>query len=159
LEVEIVPDSAPRVDIMSPAHDTTVAPNDTVSLAIVASDDHGLSSVALRAWRKTAKGEQLAPSQRALASNAQTSWSGETSLALGAIGLAPGDELHVVALGVDGSPWHQTAQSKELVLRVPGLSEQRNAARALADTTVARAQAAARAEKALAQKTQEASKA
>ena len=56
LQVDVIPDSAPRVEILSPGRDTIVTPGDRIPLSITASDDHALASVVLRTWRTSAAG-------------------------------------------------------------------------------------------------------
>src|SRR5690606_35980424 len=85
-------------------------------------------------------------------------WSGTPSLELAPRGLQPGDEMVVRVVATDNSPWKQSGASRELVLRVPSLSEQRERARALAESTVARISAAAKSERDLAQRTDEAAR-
>jgi hypothetical protein len=159
LEVEIVPDSAPHVEIIAPTRDSTVASTDSIVVSVLASDDHGLGTVQLRTWTKSAGKAAVSQPDQALADNPSTQWSGDALLDLSTLSLQAGDEVHVVATGVDESPWHQRGESRELVLRIPGLSEQRDNARALADTAVQRAQAAAAAERQLQQRTTEAARA
>src|SRR5262249_4486619 len=55
-ELEVVPDSAPKIEIVSPPHDTIVASGDHVQLSLAATDDHGLASIAVRSWRASTNG-------------------------------------------------------------------------------------------------------
>ena len=158
VEVDVVPDSAPRVDILAPAHDTVVLADATVPMRITASDDHGLEDVVLRTTRRLATGRMMPEVSQDLASPHTPDWSGSQPLELSPRALEPGDELHVVAEATDNSPWRQTASSRELVLRVPTLTEQRERARALADSTASQVSAAARSERDLAQRTGEAAR-
>ena len=159
IELDVVPDSAPRVDIASPTRDTVVDPGGRVAIALVASDDHGLGAVSLRSWRQSEEGRVSGEVTERLASGAGPQWSGTASLDVASRGLEPGDALHVVATASDQSPWSQGAESRELVLRVPSLSEQRAMARRTADSAVAVATALASAEKSLQQRTSEAARA
>ena len=52
LEIEVIPDSAPRIEILAPTTDTTVSAVDTIPLSFLATDDHGLATVLLRVWRQ-----------------------------------------------------------------------------------------------------------
>ena len=68
LEIEVVPDSAPKVEILSPGGDTTVTAGDTLSVSVMAVDDHGIVSrrdslVDCRRARRAA-GPARAPSRR-----------------------------------------------------------------------------------------------
>ncbi len=153
LEVDVVPDSVPTIEVQSPESDTVVLADARVSVQVAAADDHGLSAVVLRSWRQTVTGSAQPEIVQALGTPAGPQWSGGTELDLAARGLEPGDELHVRAEATDNSPWRQTASSREVVLRLPSLSEQRAMARALADSAASRAAAAAAAQGALAQET------
>ena len=159
LEIEVIPDSAPRIEILSPAVDTTVSPADTISLSFLATDDHGLSTVMLRVWRQPEGGTASPETTRPLLSQPMTQWTGDATLSLPALGVEAGEAVHIVATAVDGSPWRQNGSSRELVLRVPGMTEARANVRAAADSAVQRAQAAAAAQKALQQRTAEAARA
>jgi hypothetical protein len=159
LDIDVIADSAPTVAIVEPARDTVAGPTDRVALSLVASDDHGLSDVAIRSWRvrpggTTPTSELL---QHVLGAPAPR-WTGDALLDLSIRGLAPGDALHVIAEVTDDSPWQQHASSRELVLRIPSLGEQREIAREAADSTVALAAATAAAERQLAQRTEEAAR-
>ncbi len=158
LDIEVVPDSAPRVEILSPAADTVVLATDQISIRASAADDHGITSIALRSWRVVEGVRALPQVTQAVASPGEAEWGGEIPLSLAARELEPGDELHVIVTATDGSPWRQRAESRELVLRVPSLSERRELARTLADSTAARAGAAARAQRQLEQRTGDAAR-
>jgi hypothetical protein len=156
LEIEVVPDSAPTVEILSPGGDTTVTAGDSLNLSVMAIDDHGILHVAVRSWIVDGRGARRDLPEVKRSANNEGQWSGETPLRTDQ--LRPGDALHVVAAATDGSPWTQTGLSRELVIRLPTLSEQRDAIRDAADSTVARATATAAAQRQLQQRTQEASK-
>jgi hypothetical protein len=155
LEIEVVPDSAPHVEILSPGGDTTVTAGDSLSVSVMATDDHGIISVAIRSWIVDGRGQRQDLPERRHSVGNDGQWSGETPLRTDA--LRPGDALHVVAAATDGSPWKLTGVSRELIIKLPTLSEQRDAIRDAADSTVARASATASAQKQLQQRTQEAS--
>ncbi|MBC7791768.1 MAG: hypothetical protein H7Z74_17615 [Anaerolineae bacterium] len=156
LDIEVVPDSAPRVEMLAPPADTVVLATDQIDIRASAADDHGLAAIALRSWRVPEGGSALPEVSEAIAAPREPEWSGQVSLNLAERGLEPGDELHIVFAATDGSPWRQRAESRELVLRVPSLSERREMARTLADSAAARASAAARSQRQLEQRTGEA---
>ncbi|HET6680641.1 MAG TPA: hypothetical protein VFG84_05530 [Gemmatimonadaceae bacterium] len=158
LNVEMVPDSAPRIEILSPAGDTIVSAADTVTLSILATDDHGLADVSLRVWRVRADGRGEAERVLPVVAEATAQWAGAASVALPAFQLGAGDALHVVATASDASPWAQSGASEELVLQVPGLRSQREHVVAAADSAAQRAAAAAEAQKQLQQRTEEAAR-
>jgi hypothetical protein len=158
LELEVLADSVPRVEVVSPARDTVVLADARTTLQLIATDDHAVSTVAMRSWRRMASGSAMPEVAQSLASPDAAQWSESVELDLAPRGLEPGDELHVIIAATDNSPWRQTAESRELVLRVPTLTEQRDSARALADSTASRVAAAARAQRELAQRTSEAAR-
>ena len=157
LDVVVVADSAPRVLIANPTADTLLVADAEVPLAVQVSDDHGVASVALRIVR--AGSRDAAPMVRALAGAVGVNWAGATTIDIAALHLAPGDAVTVRAEAVDASPWAQRGVSREVVLRRATSEEQRNAARAIGDSAVKEALAAAKDQKALAQKTDEAARA
>ncbi len=153
LDLDVVPDSAPRVEILAPEQDTVPLTAALVELRAAATDDHGLSSVVLRTQRRLANGKVMPEITQDLASPRGPQWEGAQTLDLSSRGLEPGDVVRLVVAATDNSPWRQTAESRELILRMPSLSEQRERARALADSTVARLSAAAKSERDLAERT------
>ncbi len=157
LDVTVVPDSAPRVDILAPMADTLDAAFDTVSVQGAAADDHGLRLIELNLWRGGALGRRT-ESTRRLAADQGPAWGGTVLIDLAGQHLPPGDALHVTLSAVDNSPWAQRGTSRELVLRVPGLDERREMARAAADSTVAAVQRAATAEQSLQERTSQAAR-
>jgi len=157
LEIEVVPDSAPAVDLIAPATDTVVATVDRIGLQVTATDDHGLGSVELVATRHVA-GRKESPVAQRLAQDQGTLWNGTPTIDLSAFELKAGDALRLVIVATDNSPWQQRGASRELVLRVPTMEERRSLARDAADSTADEARRAAQAQKALEQRTDEASR-
>ena len=157
LDVVVVADSAPRISITEPSADTLLVSGEPVQLAMLATDDHGIASIALRILRTGVR--EAAPISQAVAGSSGTSWAGTAAVDIGALHLAPGDAVTVHVEAVDASPWAQRGVSREIVLRRATSEEQRTAARALGDSAVKEALAAARDQKALAQKTDEAARA
>ncbi len=159
LELTVLADSSPRVEILAPRTDTIVAAGDRIELRAEASDDHGIGSIVLRTWRRQGSGQTMPEVTQALTAPAEPRWLGSVPLDLAPRGLEPGDELHVVLVATDDSPWRQRAESRELVLRVPTLAERREMARALADSTASRAAAAAKSQRQLERRTEDAARA
>ncbi len=159
LELTVLADSSPRVDILTPRTDTIVAAGDRIELRAEASDDHGIGSIVLRTWRRQGSGQTLPEVTQAITTPAEPRWLGTVPLDLAPRGLEPGDELHVVLVATDDSPWRQRAESRELILRVPTLAERREMARALADSTASRAAAAAKSQRQLERRTEDAARA
>ncbi|MDB4917257.1 MAG: hypothetical protein JWM95_4901 [Gemmatimonadetes bacterium] len=156
LEIDVVADSAPHVIIAEPAGDTLLVSSGSVDLGLRVSDDHGVASVGLRIMRVGVR--DAAPIAQPVATAVGTNWAGGATVDIGALHLAPGDAVSVRADAVDGSPWAQRGVSRELVLRRATTEEQRAAARAMGDSAVKEALAAASAQKSLAQRTDEAAR-
>ncbi len=156
LELEVLPDSTPTVEILAPGRDTLVAEGDSISVAILAADDHALADVALRVSTVGASGDEGEMNVRQLFAQRSEQWAGETMLSTR--GVSPGTTLRLVAAATDASPWRQTALSREVLVRVPTLSEMREAARAIADSTVAKANSTTNAQKALEKRTADAAR-
>jgi hypothetical protein len=164
IELQVVPDSAPRVQLIAPATDTAVAAGDRVVLRVSASDDHGLALIALHARRRAAgaraaAGERPGPPgiQRIPAPQVPL-WDGAVTVDLAAWGLEPGDALALRIVATDNSPWGQTGASRELVLKVPTMEERRTLARSAGDSAVREARSAAEAQRNLARRTEEAAR-
>lgn len=159
LPFTVIPDMGPAVSIVAPVTDTAIGPTGSVPVIVEASDDHGVGHVQLQVWREAASGTGTVTRERIdVASPASPLFEGGTTITLDGRALEPGDKLHVTALATDDSPWRQQAQSAEVILRVPTLTEQRAIARALADSLAARAQQLAQQERRLQQNTNDASR-
>jgi hypothetical protein len=143
LELEVVPDSAPRADIIQPTGDTAVAGQDRVALRLAASDDHGIASIELLSWRESALGERQPTVSQRITMQPSTVWSDVAELDLAPRDLRPGDALHVKVVAHDNSPWGQRGESRELLIKIPTMEERRSLARDAADSAVRAAQSAA----------------
>jgi hypothetical protein len=174
IELEVIPDSVPRPEILTPLRDTLVSPNDHVTLRLSAVDDHGLASVDIASWRTNperergdavtaaagrrdgsdAGGESRATNRIATAPGSV--WGTTVDLDVAQRGLEAGDVLHIKLIAVDNSPWSQRGESRELLVRVATAEQQRELARTAGDSAVAAAQATVAAQKALERRTAEA---
>jgi hypothetical protein len=158
LDVTVLPDSAPTVTITAPQADSTVDGLAEVAVRVRAADDYGLARVALRVVVERAGGGRERAVVSSLAGESGVAWEGAVQVRPQALALAPGDRVRVQAVAVDASPWAQAGASRELVLRVPGASELRAAARRAADSAVAGATGAAAAARSLAERTGDAAR-
>jgi hypothetical protein len=158
LEIDVIPDSVPRVELVSPATDTLVATTDHVPLQITATDDHGIASLELHTAREVAGGKREPVVAQRLAAAQGTVWNGTPTVDLGSRDLKAGDALRVQIVAIDNSPWAQHGVSRELVLRIPTMEERRSLARSAADSTASEARQTAAAQKSLEQRTDEASR-
>ncbi|HMA25592.1 MAG TPA: Ig-like domain-containing protein, partial [Gemmatimonadaceae bacterium] len=158
LELEVVADSAPHVELVSPATDTIVAGDDRITLRATASDDHGIARVEIVSWKQGSTGIAQTPSAQRVADDFTTVWDGSVVLDLAPRGLRPGDALHVRIVATDNSPWAQRGESRELLLKIPTMEERRAIARASMDSAVSQVRSAAQAEKSLQQRTSDATR-
>ncbi|HET9454954.1 MAG TPA: hypothetical protein VFO66_11780 [Gemmatimonadaceae bacterium] len=158
LEIEVMPDSVPRVELVSPATDTIIATTDRMPLAVTATDDYGFASIELHTTRQPAGRRKEAPAAQRIAGAQGAIWNGTPSVDLSTRGLEPGDALAITIVAVDNSPWAQSGVSRELVVRMPTMEERRSLAREAADSAANEAVSAAAAQKSLEQRTDEASR-
>jgi hypothetical protein len=158
LELEVVPDSAPHVELVSPALDTIVAGDDKITLRATVTDDHGISQIELVSWKQLNAGMSGTPDVRRLSDATTTVWDGSAVLDLAPRRLQPGDAMHVKIVATDNSPWAQKGESRELLLKIPTMEERRAIARASLDSAVSQAKSTAAAEKSLEQRTSEAAR-
>ena len=158
IEIEIIPDSTPRVDLVSPATDTVIASTDRVGLEVTASDDHGLAAVELHSVRVPAGGRPEPAIAQRLSGVEGAVWNGTPTVDIASRDLEPGDALRLQVVAIDNSPWAQRGVSRELVLRVPTMEERRSLARSAADSAASEARATAAAQKSLEQRTDEAAR-
>jgi Domain of unknown function (DUF4175)/Bacterial Ig domain len=158
LELEVVADSAPHVELVSPVTDTIVTGDDRITLRATASDDHGIARMELVTWKQGSTGASQAPVASLMADSASTVWDGSAVLDLAPRGLLPGDALHVKIVATDNSPWAQRGESRELLLKIPTMEERRSIARASMDSAVSQVRSAAQAEKSLQQRTSDAAR-
>ncbi len=158
LELEVLPDSVPQVEILAPGRDTLVGAGDKVAVSAVAVDDRALAEVTLLVERRV-RGQAAPAVATRLARAPGAQWSGSAVVDLASLGVQPGDIVRVVVTATDASPWKQEGRSRDLVLRIPSSEEQRSLARSAADSAVSMAQATAAQQKALQQKTTDAARA
>ena len=159
IEIDVIPDSAPRVELVSPPTDTIVATVPTIPLQVTATDDHGIAAIEVHFEKRqldTRKSEKGMASRSAAGQGPV--WSGTPSVDLAARNLGPGDVLKVQVHAVDNSPWANRGVSRELVIRVPTMEERRALARSAADSAAYEARSAAAAQKSLEQRTDDASR-
>ena len=157
LELEVVADSSPHVELVSPAIDTIVAGDDRITLHATATDDHGLARVEIVSWTQGTGGQRAPVSQR-IAEASATVWDGSAVLDLAPRNLQPGDALHVKIVATDNSPWAQHGESRELLLKIPTMEERRAIARASMDSAVSQVRSTAAAERSLQQRTADAAR-
>jgi len=159
LAVEVIPDLAPRISIVSPEGPAQVHPSARVALELVAEDDHRLGAIAIRRQVVDAAGQSGASTETTLSAGGEAAWVGGVRLDLAALGLTPGAKVRLVAVAREAGPRARVVESAPLELQVPTADEGREAAREIGDAAAAAAVAAARAQAALAERTAEAAQA
>jgi hypothetical protein len=159
LAVEVIPDLAPRITIVSPEGPVRVDPAARLALEVVAEDDHRLGAILLRRQVVDAQGRIGASVESALTAGGEAAWVGGVQLDLAALALTPGAKVRLVAIAREAGPRARIVESAPLELQVPTADEGREAAREVGDAAAAAAIAAARAQAALAERTAEAAQA
>ena len=158
LELDVIPDSVPRVELIQPATDTLIATTDRIPLQVTVTDDHGIASVELLTGREAGGRRREASVTQRIAADQGSVWNGTPVVDLSARELKAGDALRVQVAAVDNSPWAQRGVSREILIRIPTMEERRSLARSSADSAASEARAAAVAQKSLEQRTDEASR-
>ncbi len=124
LPIVVVPDRPPVVALPVPEPDTMAVLGSEVSVVVDASDDHGLSAVALQATKGTGQGPVVSgplalppgTTDRALLS---------ARFDLKPFSLQPGDTLSLWVVARDNAPTPQVGRSRTIVLVVPTAAEAR----------------------------------
>lgn len=123
LEVTLVADSVPEVEVVFPGRDTTLPLNLRQPLAVEARDDYGLARVELEAARMGAAGEEEEATVRRLDPAGSRSVTARPVLDLSTWDLLPGDTVRYRVRAVDNAPASQTAVTPWYHLRTPEASE------------------------------------
>ncbi|MDQ3138051.1 MAG: hypothetical protein M3Q93_10765, partial [Gemmatimonadota bacterium] len=135
LPIQLVADSAPRVDVPVPGADTIAPLSMQLPLVVDVRDDHGISGVVVESRRISRLG--LVDSMRrepvTLPAGAPDRAILTHTLDLTRRGLLPGDTLRYRAVAADNRPRRQVGRSREYVLRLPTMSEVRAAQREAAE--------------------------
>lgn len=130
-----VPDSAPRVDVPVPGSDTLAPLSLKLPVVVDAQDDHGLTRVVLESRRISRLGfeDPVRTENLALPEGAGGRAILPYDLDLNGRGLLPGDTVRFFVRVTDNAPSPHSTRSREFVLRLPTLSEVRQAARQASD--------------------------
>ena len=127
LQIALVPDEAPWVEIRFPGEDTEVGPDMQQAIVAHAGDDHGLVRADLVSWRVDGFGER----DSAVRSPIELGGAPATT-ALRAVlraadrRLLPGGRLEYFIEVTDDGPRAQTARSETFAFRFPGADELRD---------------------------------
>lgn len=130
LDITIVADAPPLIQIPVPGRDTIMPLNLRQPLVIEAGDDYGLRRVELVAYRVTSFGERMEPVSQGFDVGGQRAILARPLLDLQRWGLLPGDTVRYFARAIDNGPTGQISTSPEYVLRLPEAAELRREAEA-----------------------------
>jgi hypothetical protein len=137
IDLMLVPDSAPRVEITFPEPDTTLGPDMLQQVLATVRDDYGLRGATLISWRVSSLGDrEPALEQPLVLEGAEDRANIQTILDASDRRLLPGDTLHYMIRAADNSPSRQTGVSPVYTLRLPTLGELRANANDQADKLV-----------------------
>ncbi len=141
LEISLLADAPPVVEITYPGRDTLVDPTLIHAIAADARDDYGIESATLVNWRVSAAGRADPPVEMALPVDTVT----DRVLVRGILDLRerdllPGDTIKYFVRVTDNSPRHQTAVSTTFSLYLPGASDLRDRVTEQTDDMVKQAQ-------------------
>jgi hypothetical protein len=157
LPLRIVPDSAPRVDVPVPGGDTIAPLSLVVPLVIDARDDHGIRAVTVESRRISQLGAADPVRREPVTVPPGTADRSilSFSLDLNRRGLLPGDTVRYIATATDNSPAGQIGRSREFVLRLPTMSEVRQAQRQTSRAVAGRLDSLARESRRLERQTED----
>ncbi|MCG8469249.1 MAG: hypothetical protein MJB57_13750, partial [Gemmatimonadetes bacterium] len=127
IRVLLVPDLAPRIELLYPAPDTTLGFEQVMPLVVDVEDDIGLRRVAIRSWR-SGLGAQSAENREALSPAPDGSRRAVFRHLLDRSDdeLLPGDTVFYRFEAFDGHPGRGPALSDVFTLRVPTFTEVRD---------------------------------
>ncbi|HEU5304883.1 MAG TPA: DUF4175 family protein [Gemmatimonadales bacterium] len=135
LPIRLVPDSAPLVEIPVPGTDTLAPLSLRVPLIIDARDDHSVTAVTLESRRISRLGLVDSARRESVPVPAERPERAilTFTLDLNRRGLLPGDTVRYFATATDNAPRGRVGRSREFVLRLPTMSEVRDAQRQATD--------------------------
>lgn len=156
LDVRVVPDSAPLVQVPVPGADTTAPLDLKPALVVDARDDHGLGRVEILSWRISrlgVVGDTVVDSIPGVAGADRIVQS--QMLDLTDRHLLPGDTVRFFVRASDRAPIPHVGRSREYALRLRTLSELREAVRGGTDSLAHEAAGLAADQSALARQTED----
>jgi hypothetical protein len=134
LEVTVVADAPPDVEVTFPGVDTVLDPERVQVIAADARDDYGVGEAVLVSWRVMSGGRTEPRTEEPIA----ISEAGERVLLRAVLDarereLLPGDTLKYFVRAIDGSPRRQAGESQIYALYIPSAEELRDQATREAD--------------------------
>lgn len=138
LQVALVPDEAPWVEIRFPGEDTEVGQDMIQAVVAHAGDDHGLRRAALVSWRVDAAGQRDSlVRQPLMLEGAPSAASLRGVLRASGRRLVPGSRIEYYVEVTDNGPRGQTARSATFAFRFPSPAELRDRVGEEADSLLA----------------------
>ncbi|MBR9990228.1 MAG: hypothetical protein KFH98_10750, partial [Gemmatimonadetes bacterium] len=125
LHIVVVPDAPPHVEITFPVTDTVIDASMRQAIVADARDDFGLAAGALVSWRVGRAGDTGEQVVEPIALNGDDHALIRGLLDASARDMVPGDTLKFFIRVTDTSPARQTAESRTVSLRLPGMAELR----------------------------------
>ena len=101
-QVSLIPDEPPVVDLLFPSEDMTVEVEDTIPLQYEASDDYGLQEIRWVARIQSSRGRPRTQVIQKVPGDLR-SYAGTSSLALGDLGVRPGDQISLFLEATDNN--------------------------------------------------------
>jgi hypothetical protein len=126
LEIQVLGDAAPEVEVTFPGVDTLISPDLRQVIVADARDDYGIMAATLVSWRTARTGQREAVIEQSLMLEGEP----DQKLVRGVLDatarqLLPGDTLSYFIRVLDNSPSRQAGVSRTYTLRVPGTDELR----------------------------------
>jgi len=127
LEITLLPDAPPDVEITFPGRDTLIDASRIHAIVGDARDDYGIAGATVVSWRISAAGRADPPIEMTLPVDS----GGDRVLVRGILDLRqrdvlPGDTIRYFIRVSDNSPEHQTGVSTTFALYLPGAAELRD---------------------------------
>jgi len=138
LEIDLVADQVPTIEILLPGQDTVLPLSLQQPLIVDARDDYGLRRVELVAYRVSSFGDRYEPVVQGMDLEGTRGALARPVLDVRSWGLLPGDTVRYFARVVDNSPAGQTAVTREFVLRMQDAVELDLEAEATLEETAAK---------------------
>ncbi len=146
LDIQVLGDAAPEVEVTFPGVDTLIAPDLRQLIVADARDDYGIVAATLVSWRSTRTGQREPPIEQALMLEGEA----DQKLVRGVLDatarrLLPGDTLSYFVRVHDNSPARKAGNSRIYTLRIPGSDELRERVQGETDDLIKDADELARA--------------
>jgi DNA repair exonuclease SbcCD ATPase subunit len=156
IEIQVVGDAAPEVEVTFPGVDTLISPDLRQLVVADARDDYGVIAATLVSWRTSKSGQREAPIEQALSLEGDV----DQKLIRGVLDatgrrLLPGDTISYFVRVIDNSPARKVGVSRTYTLRVPGTDELRERVQSETDDLMKDADKLARAMRELESRTRD----